>query len=134
MSDYTSQLRDRKPNILPDPNTQIYYWPDTAQPQFYIRRMIFPTQAELEHQHGREVLSFSHSHRNIVESLEITKENDEDHWYLYVLTPYMPTLEDDFQRRKREDLIRNHYPEETLWGYLKELVAAFAYLQTKVAA
>jgi hypothetical protein len=96
--------------------------------------MIFPTKAKLEHQHDREVLSFSHSHRNIVESLEITKENDEDQWYLYVLTPYMTTLEDDFQKRKREELIGNHYSEDTLWGYLKELVAAFAHLQTKVAA
>jgi hypothetical protein len=69
-----------------------------------------------------------------VESLEITKKNDEDHWYLYVLTPYMTTLEDDFQKRKREELIGNHYSEETLKGYLKELVAAFAHLQTKVAA
>lgn len=130
MSDYTTLLRGRQPK----PNTEIFYWPDDAQPQFYLRRMTFATKADLEYQYGREVLSFAHSHRNIVETLEITKENDEDHWYLYVLTPYMTTLDDDYQRRKREDQMGNQYPEGTLWGYLKELIAAFAYLQSKVTA
>jgi len=95
---------------------------------------MFSSQNQLETQRDREKLSFAHSHQNIVESLEISAERGENCWYLYVLTPYMTSLKSDFEGRKQLISVESHYKEATLMTYLKELVTAFAYLQSKVRA
>ena len=95
---------------------------------------MFSSQNQLETQRDREKLSFAHSHQNIVESLEISAERGENCWYLYVLTPYMTSLKSDFEGRKQLISVESQYKEATLMTYLKELVTAFAYLQSKVRA
>jgi len=124
---------DQLPNFQPFPplsedNIDCYHYTLSGR-RCILRRQTFPTQTAAEQQGLKEKLVFGHSHRNIVESLEVTVEKCEDKWHVYVLAPYMKSLEEDWQSRDRD---YKPYTELELKGYLLELVAALAYLQLKV--
>ena len=112
-----------------DDNTDIFLCPNTAAPTNYLKRMTFSTHVEADKQYYRETLAFGHSHQSIIETWEVAIDHDAEHWYVYVSTPYLQSLSQDMMERKTEN---HHYSPDDLWTYMKDLVAAFAYLQQKV--
>lgn len=128
MTSWTEWLLNFQPLQVSDDNIESYQVTLPAR-RCLLRRQTFHSQSAAEQQRHKESLAFAHSHRNIVESLQVTVEAEGKAWHVYVPAPYMSPLEEDVQRRNRDGEL---YSEQQLKGYLQELVAALAYLQSKV--
>ena len=129
MGDWTLQLANQVPVRKLDDNLDIFLLSNSSGPEFYLKRMTLSSQAEADKQRDRERLGFGLSHQSIIETLEVTIESDKSHWYVYTLTPYHSSMSDDISGKKST---HEYYDPDLLWGYMKELVAAFAFLQEKV--
>lgn len=105
-------------------STSLYLLPDSR----YLRVTEFPSESALMTQMAREDFSKQQTGLSIVETLEIIKD-PENKLRLYVVTPYYPTLENDYSERQRNGRL---YDEQTLLGYLREVVEGLAHLQQKV--
>lgn len=123
MSNYTAMLPTLTP-ISQSKSTSLYLLPDSR----YLRVTEFPSESALMTQMAREDFSKQQTGLSIVETLEIIKD-PENKLRLYVVTPYYPTLENDYRERQRNGRL---YDEQTLWGYLREVVEGLAHLQQKV--